>query len=41
MKNEIKFGTDGWRAIEGECFNKDNVKKYCKKDLEEDEIESL
>ena len=26
MKNEIKFGTDGWRAIEGECFNKDNVK---------------
>ena len=24
---KIKFGTDGWRAIVGEDFNEDNVKK--------------
>lgn len=26
MENKIKFGTDGWRAIEGETFNETNVK---------------
>ena len=25
----IKFGTDGWRAIVGKDFNKDNVTKVC------------
>ena len=29
-KNVIKFGTDGWRAVVGEDFNYDNVKKAIK-----------
>jgi len=30
MENEIKFGTDGWRAIEGKIFNETNVKTAVK-----------
>ncbi|MDR1327428.1 MAG: phosphoglucomutase/phosphomannomutase family protein, partial [Heliobacteriaceae bacterium] len=26
MKDNIKFGTDGWRAIVGQDFNEENVR---------------
>ena len=28
--SKIKFGTDGWRAIVGQDFNEENVKKVRK-----------
>ena len=38
--SNIKFGTDGWRAVVGKDFNEENVKKFAQKvhDMIQNEI---